>query len=172
MKIPNGIISNESPLQSPVPEEPEPAPEEPEPAPEEPEPAPEEPEPVPEEPELVPEELPVEGDSKQWTSARVPADADCWPRASLLPGDTPNAEMLQETPDQGHIARISCSDLTLFENWESLSSKERAERASTLKSRGLPVPSESGLISIVATWEWLKQLHLDNQILKFLFPNL
>ena len=81
----------------------------------------------------------------------MPADADGWPCASLLPGDTPNAEMLQETPNQGHIARISCSDLNLYENWESLSSRKRAKRASTLKSRGLPVPSESGLISIVAT---------------------
>ena len=63
---PYGIISNKSPLQGPVPEEP------------------------------VPEALPVEGDSKQCTSPRVPADADCWPRASLLPGDTPNAEMPQE----------------------------------------------------------------------------
>ena len=144
MKIPNGIISNESPLQRPVPEEPEPVPKEPE-------PAPEEPEPVPEEPEPVPEELPVEGDGKQWTSPRLPADADGWPRASLLLRDTPNAEMLQETPNQGHLARISCSDLALYENWENLSSKKRAKKASTLKSRGLPVPSEDGLISIVAT---------------------
>jgi hypothetical protein len=80
----------------------------------------------------------------------VPANADGWPRASLLPGGTPDTELLQETPDQGHIARISCSDLNLYENWGSLSSKRRAIRASKLRSRGLPVPSETGFISIVA----------------------
>jgi hypothetical protein len=68
----------------------------------------------------------------------------------LLPGGTPDTELLQETPDQGHIARISCSDLNLYENWGSLSSKRRAIRASKLRSRGLPVPSETGFISIVA----------------------
>ncbi|KAJ5761448.1 hypothetical protein N7533_003487 [Penicillium manginii] len=144
----------------PVPEEPEPVPEEPEPVPEEPEPVPEEPEPVPEEPEPteslieepepVPEETPAEGNSEQWTIPQVPANADGWPRASLLPGGTPDTELLQETPDQGHIARISCSDLNLYENWGSLSSKRRAIRASKLRSRGLPVPSETGFISIVA----------------------
>ena len=94
MKIPNGIISNESPLQGPA-----------------------------------LEELPAEGDSEQWTVPRVPADADGWPHFSLLPGDAPNAEMVQEAPDQDHIARISCLDLTLYENWESLSSKREAKRA-------------------------------------------
>ncbi|KAJ5317168.1 hypothetical protein N7508_001676 [Penicillium antarcticum] len=179
VKIPNGIISNNSPLQGPVLEEPEPVPEDPEPVSEEPEPVPEdpepvsedpepvledpepvsedpepvpeEPEPVLEDPESVPEELPAEKDSEQWTISRVPDDADGWSRASLLPRDTPNAEKFQEAPDQGHIARISCSDLTLYEKWERLSSKTRAKRASKLVSRGLPVPSETGFISIVAT---------------------
>ncbi|KAJ5520690.1 hypothetical protein N7463_001143 [Penicillium fimorum] len=57
MKTPNGIISNESPLRGPVPEEPEPVSEDPEPVPKDPEPALEELEPVPEEPEPAPEEL-------------------------------------------------------------------------------------------------------------------
>ncbi|EKV15764.1 hypothetical protein PDIG_13070 [Penicillium digitatum PHI26] len=128
----NGIISEESPLQGPTPPEPEPTPEEPEPVPEEtypepdwpepvsdwpepipdgPESVPEEPEPTPEEtyfepdwPEPVPDELPAEGDSEQWTIPQVPADADGWPRASLLPGETPKTEILQEAPDQGHIS--------------------------------------------------------------------
>lgn len=86
VKIPNVIISNEYPLQGPVPEEPEP----------------------------VPEELPVEGDSKQWTSPRVSADADGWPRVSLLL--TPNAEMLQKIFNQGHLARISCFDLLAYKD--------------------------------------------------------
>ncbi|KAI1833669.1 hypothetical protein DTO046C5_7754 [Penicillium roqueforti] len=151
----NGIISEESPLQGPTPEEPEPVPEEtypepdwpepvsdwpesvpeepeptpeetepvpdwPEPVPDEPEPTPEEtypepdwPEPVPDEPEsvpdepkTVPDELPAEGDSEQWTIPQVPADADGWPRASLLPGETPKTEILQEAPDQGHILQL------------------------------------------------------------------
>ncbi|OQD82986.1 hypothetical protein PENSOL_c167G03844, partial [Penicillium solitum] len=102
VKILNGIISEESPLEGPSPEEPKP-----EPVPEEPEP-----ETVPEEPEPVPDELPAEGDSELGTIPQVPADADGWPRASWLPGDTPNTEILQEAADQGHIARISCSDLT------------------------------------------------------------
>jgi hypothetical protein len=118
----NGIISEEFPLQGPAPEETEP----------------------------VPDELPAEGDSEQWIIPQVPADADGWPRGSLLPGDTPKTEILQEAPDQGHIARISCSELNLYENWESLSSKRRAKRVSKLMSRGLPVPSETGFISIVA----------------------
>ncbi|KAJ5303237.1 hypothetical protein N7476_010036 [Penicillium atrosanguineum] len=129
----------------PIPEEPEPVPEEPEPVPEEPEPEsepvpepeplPEEPEPTPEEPEPVPEELHAEEDSEQLSIPRVPADANGWLGA----------------PDQGHIARISCSDLNLYENWESLSPKRRAKRASKLGSRGLPVPREGGFISIVTT---------------------
>ena len=174
----NGIISEESPLQGPTPPEPEPTPEEPEPVPEEtypepdwpepvsdwpepipdgPESVPEEPEPTPEEtyfepdwPEPVPDELPAEGDSEQWTIPQVPADADGWPRASLLPGETPKTEILQEAPDQGHIVRISYSELNLYENWESLSSKRRAKRVRKLISRGFPVPSETGFISIVA----------------------
>ncbi|OKO90000.1 hypothetical protein PENSUB_13541 [Penicillium subrubescens] len=172
MKTPNGIISNESPLQGPASEGPEPAPEEtesfinelepvpketecfPEPAPEETDSFIEEPKPVPEEtgwfPEPAPEETGAEGDSEQWTIPQVPAPADGWPRASLLPGVTPDTEILQEAPDQGHIARVSCSDLNLYENWGSLSSKRRAKRASKLKSRGLPLPSETGFISIVA----------------------
>ena len=195
----NGIISEESPLQGPTPEEPEPVPEEtypepdwpepvsdwpesvpeepeptpeetepvpdwtepvpdePEPTPEEtypepdwPEPVPDEPESVPDEPKTVPDELPAEGDSEQWTIPQVPADADGWPRASLLPGETPKTEILQEAPDQGHIVRISYSELNLYENWESLSSKRRAKRVRKLISRGLPIPSETGFISIVA----------------------
>ncbi|KAI3223538.1 hypothetical protein DTO012A7_8151 [Penicillium roqueforti] len=137
LKTPNGIISNKSHLSGlvheepePVPEEPEPVPEEPEPVPEEPEPVPEEPEPVPEETEPVPEGLSIDSDGRLWTIPRVPAEVDDWPRASSLRGATPNAEILQESIDQGHITRISCSDLTL--------------------SRGLPVPSETGFISIVA----------------------
>ena len=172
VKTPNGIISNETPLQGPASggpeaapevtesfiEEPEPVPEAtgcfPEPVPEETESFIEEPEPVPEEtgcyPEPAPEENGAEGDSEQWTVPQVPANADGWPRASLLPGGTPDTEILQEAPDQGHIARISCSDLQLYENWGSLSSKRRAKRATKLRSRGLPVPSETGFISIVA----------------------
>ncbi|KAJ5279039.1 hypothetical protein N7478_004411 [Penicillium angulare] len=195
VKTPNGIISNESPLQGPepspaetgcfpepapepateetesfieepepapaepdpapaepepAPEEPEPAPAEPDPAPEEPEPAPEEPEPAPAEPEPAPEETGAEGNGEQWNIPQVPANADGWPHASLLPGGTSDTELLQEAPDQGHIAEISCSDLSLYENWGSLSSKERAKRARKLRSRGLPIPSETGFISIVA----------------------
>lgn len=77
-------------------------------------------------------------------------DADGWSRASLLPGDTSNTEILPEATDQGHIASISCSDLSLYKNWKNLSSKTRAKRASKLRSRGLPLPSETGFISIVA----------------------
>ncbi|KAJ5151539.1 hypothetical protein N7492_009834 [Penicillium capsulatum] len=149
--MPNGITSNNFPLQGPAPEEPESVPEEPEPVPEEPEPVPEEPEPVPEEPKPAPEELPPKGDSEQWPIAQVPAGADGWPRASLLPGHTLNAEMSQEAPDQGHIARISCSDLSLYENWENLSSKKRAKRARNLLGRGLPVPSEDGFILVLTS---------------------
>ncbi|KAJ5899701.1 hypothetical protein N7495_004445, partial [Penicillium taxi] len=87
-------------------------PEETECLPEETECLPEEPEPVLEEPEPVLKERPAERDSELWTISRVPADADSWLRASLLPGDTPNAEILQEASDQGHIARISSEDLT------------------------------------------------------------
>ncbi|KAI2702043.1 hypothetical protein DTO012A7_1006 [Penicillium roqueforti] len=233
-KILNGIISEESPLRGPSPEDPEPVPEEPEPEPifeeavpepafeeavpepafeeavpepafeeavpepafeeavlepvfEEPEPEPifeaavpepvfEEPEPepafeeavpepafeeaVPEpvvespepEPELEPvlEESPAEGGSEQWIIPQVSADTDSWSRASLSPGDTSNTEILPEATDQGYIARISWSDLSLYGNWANMSSKKRAKRASKLRSRGLPVPSETGFISIVA----------------------
>ncbi|KAJ5089175.1 hypothetical protein N7532_002580 [Penicillium argentinense] len=72
MKIPNGIISDESLFQGPVSEEPEYISEVPELVYEEPEPA--------------PEEIPDEGDSEQWTIPQVPANADGWTRASLLPG--------------------------------------------------------------------------------------
>ncbi|KAJ5836212.1 hypothetical protein N7447_002238 [Penicillium robsamsonii] len=126
--------------------EPEPEPEpafEPEPTPE-PEPWPEEPEPEP-----IPNELPAEGDSELRTFSRVPADADGGPCASLLPRDTPNAEILQEAPAQCHIARMSCSDLKLYENWGNLSSKKRTKQVNKLRSRGLPVPSQAGFISIV-----------------------
>ncbi|KAI3093084.1 hypothetical protein CBS147333_10135 [Penicillium roqueforti] len=102
----NGIISEESPLQGPTPEEPEPVPEETYPEPDWPEPVPDEPESVPDEPKTVPDELPAEGDSEQWTIPQVPADADGWPRASLLPGETPKTEILQEAPDQGHILQL------------------------------------------------------------------
>ncbi|CAI7576946.1 unnamed protein product [Penicillium discolor] len=161
----NGIISEESPLREPSPEDPKPIPEEPGPEPvfeepelepvlEEPEPKPvfEEPEPEPvfEEPEPVLEESPAEGDSEQWIIPQVSTDADGWSRASLLPGDTSNTEILPEATDQGRIASISCSDLSLYKNWENLSSKTRAKRASKLRSRGLPLPSETGFISIVA----------------------
>lgn len=156
MKTPNGVISNETPLQGLVSEGPENAPveiecprEEPEPVPEETEYPSEEPEPAPEEPEPSPWGLPAEVDSGLWVVPRVSAELGDWPRASLLPEDTPNAE-LQETSGQGHITRISCSDLTLYENCESLSSKRRAKRTSKLRSRGLPVPSETGFIAIVA----------------------
>lgn len=107
-------------------------------------------------PESVPEETGAEGNSEQWTTSQVPANAGGWPRTSLLPGGTPDTKLLQEAPDQGHITRISCLDLSLYENWGSLSSKRRAKRASKLRSRGLPVPSETGFISIVADWEWFK----------------
>ncbi|KAI3208576.1 hypothetical protein CBS147311_2105 [Penicillium roqueforti] len=233
-KILNGIISEESPLRGPSPEDPEPVPEEPEPEPifeeavpepdfeeavpepgfeeavpepgfeeavpepafeeavlepvfEEPEPEPifeeavpepgfeeavpepafeeavpepafEEavPEPVVEspepEPELEPvlEESPAEGGSEQWIIPQVSADTDSWSRASLSPGDTSNTEILPEATDQGYIARISWSDLSLYGNWANMSSKKRSKRASKLRSRGLPVPSETGFISIVA----------------------
>lgn len=68
----------------------------------------------------MPQELPAKGDSEQWPIAQVPAGANGWPHASLLPGDV---EILQETPDQGHIARICCSDLSLYESWEIISKK-------------------------------------------------
>ncbi|CAI7631283.1 unnamed protein product [Penicillium pancosmium] len=93
----------------PAPEEtdcfPEPAPEpateeiksfieEPEPVPAEtecfsesaPEPATEETESFIEEPEPIPEETGAEGNDEQWTIPQVPANADGWPRTSLLPG--------------------------------------------------------------------------------------
>ncbi|KAJ9492029.1 hypothetical protein VN97_g1202 [Penicillium thymicola] len=91
-KILNGTISEESPLQGPVPEETESVPDELEPA---------------------PEEIPAEGDSEQWIIPQVSADADGWPRASLLPGDMTKTEILQEALDQGHLARISCTELNL-----------------------------------------------------------
>ncbi|KAJ5979650.1 hypothetical protein N7481_006948 [Penicillium waksmanii] len=97
------------------PEEPEPFSEEPGPAPEEPKPAPKKTECFPEEPEKIPGELPAEAGSGLWTIPRASAKIGDWPRASLLPEDTPNAE-IQEASGQGHIARISCSDLTLYEN--------------------------------------------------------
>ncbi|KAJ5922739.1 hypothetical protein N7516_010442 [Penicillium verrucosum] len=150
VRTPNDIISNESP----VPEEPEAVPEPEyafEPEPEPPEPWPEDPEPAPEpEPAAVLNELPDEGDSELRTFSRVPVDADGGPCASLLPRDTPNAEILQEAPVKDNIARISCSDLNLYENWGNLSSKKRTKRVSKLRSRGLPVPSQAGFISIVA----------------------
>ncbi|KAL2697874.1 hypothetical protein AAEP93_010584 [Penicillium crustosum] len=188
-KILNGIISEESPLRGPSPEDPEPVPEEPEPEPifeeavpepafeeavpepafeeavlepvfEEPEPEPTFEEAVPKpvveapepEPELEPvlEESPAEGGSEQWIVPQVSADTDSWSRASLSPGDTFNTEILPEATDQGYIARISCSDLSLYGDWANMSSKKRAKRASKLRSRGLPVPSETGFISIVA----------------------
>ncbi|KAJ5646726.1 hypothetical protein N7490_003098 [Penicillium lividum] len=159
------LEESESVPQEPEPEESEPVPEEYEPAPES---VPEEsgsvpqgPEPVPEEYEPAPESVPeVSGSVPQepepapvealWAIPRVPAEVNDWARASLLPGNTPDAEILQESPRQGHIVRISCSDLPLYENWENLSSKRRAKRASKLRSIGLPVPNESGFISIVA----------------------
>ncbi|KAI3164343.1 hypothetical protein DTO046C5_5396 [Penicillium roqueforti] len=145
----------EAAVPEPVFEEPEPEPafEEavPEPAFEEavPEPVVESPEP---EPELEPvlEESPAEGGSEQWIIPQVSADTDSWSRASLSPGDTSNTEILPEATDQGYIARISWSDLSLYGNWANMSSKKRAKRASKLRSRGLPVPSETGFISIVA----------------------
>lgn len=71
--------------------------------------------------------------------------------ASLLPTDPPIDEMLKEAPDQDHIARISYSDLILYENWESLSSNKRAKRASKLASGGLHILCEGDFISILAT---------------------
>ncbi|CRL21979.1 unnamed protein product [Penicillium camemberti] len=160
-KILNGIISEESPLRGPSPEDPEPVPEDPEPSTfkeavpestfEEAVPEPTFEEAVPE-PELEPvlEESPAEGGSERWIIPQVSADTDSWSRASLSPGDTSNTEILPEATDQGYIARISWSDLSLYGNWENMSSKKRAKRASKLRSRGLPVPSETGFISIVA----------------------
>ncbi|KAJ5816960.1 hypothetical protein N7447_009193 [Penicillium robsamsonii] len=77
------ILNGIIPNESPLPE---PTPEDPEPTPEYPEPITEYPEPTPEEPEPVPEE----------------------------PEPTPEEpEPTPEDPDQGHIARVSCSDLSL-----------------------------------------------------------
>jgi hypothetical protein len=132
VKIQNGVSSDESPPQGLVPEELDTTPEEPDTAPEE--------------PEAVSEELPAEGNGEQWTNFQVPAEVGDWPRSSLLPGDTPNDKILQEAPYQGHIASISCSDLSLYENWENMSLKKRTKRANKLRSRGLPVPSERGFI--------------------------
>ena len=55
-----------------------------------------------------------------------------------------------QTQAQGHIARVPCADLILDEDWECLSSKYKKKRAKKLASRGLPIPSEGGFISIVA----------------------
>ncbi|PYH99223.1 hypothetical protein BO71DRAFT_236358 [Aspergillus ellipticus CBS 707.79] len=66
----------------------------------------------------------------------------------------PNHEIPPKAPDQtqpqGHIASISCADLVLYGNWESLSPKYKKKKAKKLASGGLPVPNEGGFISIVA----------------------
>ncbi|KAI9042483.1 uncharacterized protein KD926_005564 [Aspergillus affinis] len=177
---PEPVLEEPFPEPEPVPEEPfpepEPVPEEPFPEPEpileepfpesesvleepfpESEPVLEEPfpefEPFPE-PEPVPEEPPAEGEFEQWTIPQASTNTEGWPSASLSPSETPNHEILPKAPDQtqaqGHIARISCADLMLYENWEDLSSKTKRKRAIKLASRGLPIPSEGGFISIAA----------------------
>ncbi|KAH8430988.1 uncharacterized protein LDX57_008650 [Aspergillus melleus] len=137
-----------------APQEPALASEEPAFASEEPALASEEPALVLEESEPVPTEPPAEEEFEQWTIPQVSPNTDGWPAASLSPSDTPNHEILPKALDQaqaqGHIARISCADLVLYQNWESLSSKHKKKRAVELASRGLPIPSEGGFISIVA----------------------
>jgi hypothetical protein len=175
--LPEEPVPEEPVPEEPVPEEPvpegplpeEPVPEEPvpeEPVPEEPvpeEPVPEEPVPeelVPEEP--VPEEPPTERAIEEWTIPREYSHSEGWPDATLSFSDTLSAEVLPDalTPPpeaptdaqvQSHIARLSCADIALYENWGHISEKTRAKRASKLASRGLPVPSDGGFISIVAT---------------------
>ncbi|RDK42650.1 hypothetical protein M752DRAFT_265537 [Aspergillus phoenicis ATCC 13157] len=87
---------------------------------------------LPEEPEPVPEKFPAEGEFEQWAIPQVPPDTEGGPSASLSHSDTSNHEKLPKAPyqtqAQGHIARISCADLMLYQNWESLSSKYKKKR--------------------------------------------
>ncbi|KAK1142796.1 hypothetical protein N8T08_007230, partial [Aspergillus melleus] len=158
--VPEPEFVDEEPESVPEPEfvdeEPEPVPE-PEFVDEEPESVPEpefvdeEPEPVPEpefvdeEPEPFPTEPPAEGEFEQCTIPQASPNTEGWPSASLSLSDTPNHEQAQ-----GHIARITCADLMLYKNWESLSSKYKKKRAIKLASKGLPIPSEDNFLSIIA----------------------
>lgn len=127
-------------------------------------------------PESVPEAPPAKEEFEQWTIPRASPNTEGWPGASSSPCDTSNHQILPKAPDQaqaqGHITRIPCVDLMLYENWEGLSSKKKKKRAIKLASRGLPIPNERGLISIVTDWEWfgatsIEQLNVLLRIPRF-----
>ncbi|KAL2871272.1 uncharacterized protein BJX67DRAFT_343993 [Aspergillus lucknowensis] len=93
--------------------------------------------------ECAVKEPPVEG----WPSAPVSLNKS--PYAELPDAIIPPAKALTKIQAvQNRIARILVVDIALYENWESLSLKKKAKRASKLAVRGLPVPSKDGFISI------------------------
>jgi hypothetical protein len=49
---------------------------------------------------------------------------------------------------QTHLVRVSVKDLALYMNWEKLFSNIKASRVRKLTAKGLPTPSEDGLVSI------------------------
>ncbi|KAF7183613.1 hypothetical protein CNMCM7691_003892 [Aspergillus felis] len=152
--LPNDYSAPEEPVPLPdnyaAPEEPFPAsddyaaPEEPVsisdecPAPEEPVPASEDyPEdyPAPEEPVSVPDDYAAPEEP-------VPASDD-YP--------TPEEPLLVQPvyAAESHHGRVSLADVSLYENWKSLSPKKRKKRIQILARRGLPVPDKDGIITVL-----------------------
>ncbi|KAL2866156.1 uncharacterized protein BJX67DRAFT_388823 [Aspergillus lucknowensis] len=84
---------------------------------------------------------------KGWPSALLSFDNP--PHAELPDATTPSAEALTKTqPVRNHIVRVSVADIDLYRDWESLSSRRKAKRASKLVTKDLLVPSKDGFISI------------------------
>jgi hypothetical protein len=50
---------------------------------------------------------------------------------------------------ESHHGRVSLADVSLYENWKSLSPKKRKKRIQILARRGLPVPDKDGIITVL-----------------------
>ena len=49
---------------------------------------------------------------------------------------------------QAHLVRVSVKDLVSYKSWGRLTPDKKANRAKKLTAKGLPIPSEDGLVSI------------------------
>ncbi|GIJ84987.1 hypothetical protein Asppvi_003842 [Aspergillus pseudoviridinutans] len=106
--------------------------------------APEEPVPAsevyraPEEPVPVPEKL-----------IPVPDNYAAPEEPVSLPDDYPTPEEPPVYAAESHHGRVSLADVSLYENWKSLSPKKRKKRIQILAKKGLPVPNKDGIITVL-----------------------
>ena len=106
-------------------------------------------------------EEPATKEPAEWTIPDAPSGVEDWPDASLdlegVPADEnlfdidgAPAEISSEAqPDRNDLTRVPIADLALYENWENLSPKRKAQRKRKLKKRGLPIPGDDNFISIL-----------------------